>query len=95
VQYIRQPTSEVNFSESEAIKWPKKRVWLKPHGVREKMHEDAKGNNKEPILAIAAVNKKSSKSDYDKEEKGVAQHPALAKEERSYGFIDDVGKKRA
>ena len=93
------PASKVYFLESKAVERPEDGSGLKPHLVKDKMGEGAEGKDKEPGFATTSVQVKSGKGDEDEKEKGMAKYPAVAKgiskKELTYGFINDVGEKRA
>lgn len=79
-QRILHPISKIHLFESEAIDWPQKNSRIKPHLVEDKMHEGAKGKDKEPGFSIAAIDKEPSQGDEDEEEQGVAEYLAVAEE---------------
>jgi len=93
------PVSKVYFLESKAVERPEDGSGLKPHLVKDKMGEGAEGKDKEPGFATTSVQVKSGKGDEDEKEEGMAKYPAIAKgiskKELTYGFINDVGEKRA
>ena len=63
------------------------------------MDEGTKAEDKEPSFPAFLVEVKPGKGDEDEKEDRVAKYPAVAEgvseEELPYGFINDVGEKRA
>lgn len=91
---ILQPMGKSNFLESQAIKWPKEGLKIKPHLIKDKMGKDAKGKDKKPSLPIAPVEPKSDKGNNDEKDNGMAKYPAVTigvpEEELPDRFINDV-----
>ena len=96
---VRCPIGEVELLESEAVAWPEESLRVKPHLVLDEMHEGAKGEDEKPGFAPVLVEVIPGKGDNDEKEESVAKYPAIAEgiseEELPYGFINDVGEKRA
>ena len=99
VKYTLCPVGEVELRESEAVAWPEESLRGMPHLVLDEMHAGAKGEDEKPGFAPVLVEVKAGKGDEDEKEEGMVEYPAVAKgiskKELPYGFIDDVGEKRA
>ncbi len=93
------PVGEVELLESEAVAWPEESLRVKPHLVLDQVGESAKGKDEQPELSTVLVEVIPGKSNKDEKKEAMAKYPAIAegisKEELPYGFIDDVGEKRA
>ncbi len=71
----------------------------KPHLVKDEMGEGARAKGKEPSFPKAPIEVYPNKGDKQKEKKSMAKYPTvtedISEEELTYGFINNIRKKRA